>query len=282
MDKKAFLFGEIRSVELQTCREIISRHETVAEMRDVKPLLSFKGDEDVVRYFYDLFAYHDEVYTLGDVPLNRVPENFRQNICPLKKNGVPGHLAVVLQVAALLGHRPTRYELSVANFAMNRFGAADADAELRYIALRDRLAQGFTMFDETEAARRIDEFPLKNAVEDFAGAFIYLFECGSDLSMRWRAAVLDELMLENRGRRFGACFFDSMSEVRCGKIVSAMRPENVMLLEMRLPGYSFFGQKRDERTGLYEVEFEFCDGVHPDNWPLDSEHFAKELTGELV
>lgn len=157
--KNMFLACEFDTVELETIKEILGKHKESAELQDVNDLLKYGGDDEVFRTIHG-YVQNYNVYLLPGVPTERL-EELLPSMMQLTPTGVAGGMSVLLQVAALVNHRPTRWEWLISRYAMKHIpGLYEVNAtheEIQSIVLRDHLAWDIDMAEEASAAKMVKE-----------------------------------------------------------------------------------------------------------------------------
>lgn len=233
--KEVFLFCGHKSIEEQTIREVLAQEK--CRYDDVSLELAYSTDEAVAEMFRRYIEKYNRVYAIGDdFPLERVPEEMKRHVIRLNRAGVPGHLPVLLQVCALVRHRPTAYELQVAKFAACYLDKDNQDYEVMYITLRDRLARGGTLVDEAEAAAAMDGCATRNTLLE--GKTFSVFFCG--LSRKAQLAVVDQMMVDNlKDCQLKVYFVDSELEVRNAVVASNNYSVGNQLTALAVEQYEF-------------------------------------------
>lgn len=154
--------GTAEGLEEATILEMIARHNNAVAI-NLYTLLAHTPDA-AMRSSVRSYINNGTCYALPSVPAHRL-QDFADKITFLSKDTTAGALPVVLQAAAVIGHRLTRYDKQVATFA--RYGVSGLSdlvkkeemdkQDFHYFMLRDRLSRGGTMADEALAARILKE-----------------------------------------------------------------------------------------------------------------------------
>lgn len=162
---RCYTYG-VDTLELQMIKTILKKHDL--PFTDITPILKEYSDEELCRYMARQLE-DGVVCLMPNVPLERMRgQPYLEDLTVLRTDAIPGGMAVLAQICAIIGHQPTRYENLVCSFATGHIkGLREAGAteeEVRQIALRDRLARGGSLEDERVVAQYIDNLqPIRSS-----------------------------------------------------------------------------------------------------------------------
>lgn len=256
MKKKGFVFCGVNNLSQEICREIINRHTEVAQVLNIEKDLTWNSDETIIRKFTQLAEAYD-LYFMPDVPLRRIAGwKGLAKIQFLGSESFPGNLPIVLQVAALVQHQPTRFIHEVAALEyggipeLHKMGVEPR--EIMYLAFRNRLASGSCTLQTEHAA---EDF-IKNA--DITSNNYFFYDVTTP-HIQW--AIVDAIYAQNPeskpcGFPTKIYFFEQSDKQKATRKVelwcsspAPMIPHKV--ISERLPGYVLQEAFRDDNTKLF-------------------------------
>lgn len=214
---------------------------------DIQDILAHNKDEHLKQNAFLLKAKdpQNHGYLLPNVPTERLEKaGLMPYMTQLSADGVPGRMSVLHQVAAIIGRRVTRYEDLVGIYAlegirgMQRAGAT-AD-EIKQITLRDRLARGGTIREETEAARLVESGKI---LYDRGYAMFVADEMPSNYALR---AVMDYLFNSPE-------MAETPNALKAVVFATPTEPGGELMKEAIC--YANLGQKTSVRRSLDKVRF---------------------------
>ena len=154
---KDFLFCGTHGIVEETIVEVLHKHREVAQVIDLENDLKHMNDDQLMGKLQLLTLSDDELYLLPTCPTNRF-EKLTDRMYRLSIVSAFGEMSILLQVCALVGHRPTRYEMLIAAFETGGIRELDemgaSRQEVQYIMLRNRLANGSMVAEEEVATMR--------------------------------------------------------------------------------------------------------------------------------
>ena len=260
--KKGFVFCGINNLSQEICREIINRHTEVAQVLNMEKDLTWNSEETIVRDLSRLAETFD-LYFMPDVPLNRMRKwEGLSKVQFLSSEIFSGQLPIVLQVAALVQHQPTRFIHEVA--ALEQGGIPELykmgvePREIAYLAFRNRLASGSCTLQTEHAAEKY----IKNA--DIVSNKYFFYDVTSP-DVQW--AIVDAIYAQNPKSKpyvFSdkIYFFEQSDKQKATRKVelwcSSPAPMiHYEVISRRLPGYVLQEAFRDDNTKLFRQSLQF-------------------------
>lgn len=216
---KMFIFNGTNSIEIATIREMLGKYKHVI-IRDIDEEMWDVSDDRRYEILQNLAKDH-EIYLMPNLP-DLFDARDRTVATQLESAGVGYGVSTLLQVAAIIGHRPTRWEWLISRYSMGGIlglvQAGATDEEIQLITLRDRLADSGSMLDEATAAQMLQTAKPQRFRDSDIIAYLFLdpIVVGSAVltggCFEVERAIVDALLLKHKAGSPLAVFFMSVND----------------------------------------------------------------------